>query len=98
MCHILVKLTFSGGVWLVGSKVYIYNISFSTTPSITIDKDGKFSTKELYTEIDIYYFFLLKITIFPRKVRHVSARRNVHLRPTANYLHIDILDQNLKKV
>ena len=39
-----------------------------------------------------------KMTISPRKVRHVSARRNVHLRPTANYLHIDILDQNLKKV
>ena len=47
-----------------------------------------------------WYLFIFdtKITISPRKVRHVSARRNVHLRPTANYLHIDILDQNLKKV
>ena len=38
------------------------------------------------------------MTISPRKVRHVLARRDVHLRLTANYLHIDIFDQNLKKV
>ena len=38
------------------------------------------------------------MTISPRKVRHVSARRDVCLRLTANYLHIGIFDHNLKKV
>ena len=56
-----------------------------------------FNKRNIYRNLYLFIFDT-KITIFPRKVRHVSARRNVHLRPTANYLHIDILDQNLKKV
>ena len=38
------------------------------------------------------------MTIFPRKVRHVSPIRDVWIRLAAKYLHIDIFDQNLKKV
>ena len=38
------------------------------------------------------------MTISPRKVRHVSPRQDVCLSLTGNYLHIDIPDQNLKKV
>ena len=34
----------------------------------------------------------------PSKVRHVSPRRDVYLSRTAKYLHIDIPNQNLKKV
>ena len=44
------------------------------------------------------FIFDTKITIFPRKVWHVSPSRDVCLRLTAKYLHIDISDQNLKKV
>ena len=55
----------------------------------------KFSTKEIYTENDIY-LFLTKITIFPHK--DALSRRDVHLCLTANYLHLDMFDQNLKKV
>ena len=38
------------------------------------------------------------MSIFPHKVRHVLPRQDVCLSLTANYLHIDIPDQNLKKV
>ena len=44
------------------------------------------------------FIFDTKITIFPRKVWHVSPSQDVCLRLTAKYLHIDISDQNLKKV
>ena len=33
------------------------------------------------------------MTIFPRKVRHISPSRDFCLRLTAKYLHIDIPDQ-----
>ena len=39
-----------------------------------------------------------KMTISPRKVRHVSPSRDVWIRLDAKYLHMDIFDQNLKKV
>ena len=42
--------------------------------------------------------FDTKMTIFPRKVRHISPSRDVWIRLAAKYLHIDIFDQNLKKV
>ncbi len=35
------KLTFSGGSWLAGSKVYIYNVNESYNPSIAIENNGK---------------------------------------------------------
>ena len=38
------------------------------------------------------------MTIFPRKVRHVLPRPDVCRSLIAKYLHIDIPDQNLKKV
>ena len=38
------------------------------------------------------------MTFFHGKVRHVFPILDVCLRLTANYLHIDILDQSLKKV
>ena len=47
--------------------------------------------------MDIYLFFDTKMTIYPRKVWHVLPSRDVCLRLTAKYLHIDISDQNLKK-
>ena len=55
-----------------------------------------FNKRNIYRNL---YFFIFdtKMTIFPHKVRHVSARRDVCLRLTANYLHIDIFDQNIKK-
>ena len=56
-----------------------------------------FNKRNIYKNLYLF-IFVTKITILPRKVRHVLARQNVHLRPTANYPHIDILDQNLKKV
>ena len=57
-----------------------------------------FSSKESYTENDIYLFFNTKMTIFHRKVRHVSPSRDVLICLATKYLHIDIFDQNLKKV
>ena len=38
------------------------------------------------------------MTIFARKVRHVSPIRDVYLCLAAKYLHIDIFDLNLEKV
>ena len=38
------------------------------------------------------------MSIFPPLVRHVSPSRDVWIRLTAKYLHINIFDQNLKKV
>ena len=53
--------------------------------------------KYIYKNIYLLIFYT-KMTIFPRKVRHVLARRDVCFCLTAKYLHIDIIDQNLKKV
>ena len=50
-----------------------------------------FQQKKNIQKLIFIYFLLLKNTISPRKVRHVSARRNVRLCLTANYLHINIL-------
>ena len=36
--------------------------------------------------------------ISPCKVTHILPRRDVYLCLTANYLHIDYFDQNLKKI
>ena len=44
------------------------------------------------------FIFDTKITISPRKVWHVSPSRDVGLCLTTKYFHIDISDQNLKKV
>ena len=46
-----------------------------------------------------YYLFIFdtKMTIFPRKVRHVLPRRDVCLCLTAKYPYIHILDQNPKE-
>ena len=44
------------------------------------------------------YFFYIKMSISPRKVRHVTPSQDVWIRRAAKYLHIDIFDQNLKKV
>ena len=58
----------------------------------------KFSTKE-FVYGNLYLFICYtKITIFFRKVRHVLPRLDVCSSLIANYLHIDIPDQNLKKL
>ena len=56
-----------------------------------------FNKRTIYRNLYLFIFYT-KMTIFPHKVRHVSARRDVCLCLTANYLHIDILDQNIKKI
>ena len=56
-----------------------------------------FNKRNIYRN---WYLFIFdtKMTIFPREVRHILARRDVCLRVTANYLHVNIFDQNLNKV
>ena len=38
------------------------------------------------------------MTIFPRKVRHILPSQDVWIRLAVKFFHIDIFDQNLKKV
>ena len=55
-----------------------------------------FIKRNIYRKLYLF-IFNTSITIFPHKVRHVSPSRDVWIRLAAKYLHIDILDQNLKK-
>ena len=56
-----------------------------------------FIKRILYRKLYLFIFDT-KMTISPRKVRHVSPSRDVWICLAAKYLHIDIFDQNLKKV
>ena len=52
----------------------------------------------IFNKIIIYRNLYKKITIFPYKVRHVLPRQDVCRSLIAKYLHIQMPDQNRKKV
>ena len=56
-----------------------------------------FNKRNIYSNRYLFIFDT-KLSIFPHKVRQVLASQDVQLCLTANYLHKDIFDPNLKKV
>ena len=56
-----------------------------------------FIKRIIYRKLYLFNFYT-KMTNFPFKVMHVSPNQDVWIRLAAKYLHIDIFDQNLKKV